>query len=88
MNICHGFFIPDKEYLVNCKGLLNYLGRKITKGLLCIYCNNKGTKGFKNKQAVQKHMLDKQHCFMNIDEDDEYVKYYDYSEEVNKIIVA
>jgi hypothetical protein len=32
----HSFFIAAKEYCINPKGLLKYLGDKINKGLMCI----------------------------------------------------
>ena len=31
MHKCHGFFIPDSEYLVDPRGLLNYLGLKVRR---------------------------------------------------------
>ncbi len=41
------------------EGLLRYLAEKINKGLLCVYCDNKGTKGFKSADAVRNHMVNK-----------------------------
>lgn len=32
MSLAHSFFVPDIDYCVNLKGLLSYLGEKITQG--------------------------------------------------------
>ncbi len=59
------------------KGLIHYLAQKINIGLLCLYCENKGTKDFKYPEAVQSHMLDKGHCFIGEENLDEFKKFYD-----------
>lgn len=56
MSTNHGFFIPDIEYLKDVKGLIKYLGEKISVGNICIYCNGKG-KTFHSLEAVQSHMV-------------------------------
>ena len=33
MNVLHGFFICDEEYLVNLQGLIEYLSEKIKENL-------------------------------------------------------
>jgi pre-60S factor REI1 len=57
----HGFFIPDREYLVDLPGLLLYLGEKVSIGNVCLSCNGKG-KEYRTLEAVRKHMIDKSHC--------------------------
>lgn len=57
MRRAHSFFILDDNFLINVEGLLKYLAEKINKGLLCIYCDNKGTKGFKSADAIRNHMV-------------------------------
>jgi pre-60S factor REI1 len=84
MKKTHSFFISEQEYCKNIEGLLLYLGQKINIGLLCLYCENKGTKDFKNPQALQNHMMDKGHCFMNTENFEEYAKYYDFSEQIRE----
>ncbi|KAK9946777.1 hypothetical protein M0R45_012223 [Rubus argutus] len=37
----HGFFIPDIEYLKDPKGLLTYLGLKVKRDFMCLYCNDR-----------------------------------------------
>lgn len=61
MQLTHGFFIPDREYLVDLKGLLLYLSEKVAIGNVCLFCNGKG-KEYKSMDAVRKHMIDKSHC--------------------------
>jgi pre-60S factor REI1 len=61
MQLAHGFFIPDREYLVDLPGLILYLSEKVAIGNVCLYCNGKG-KEYKSMEAVRKHMVDKSHC--------------------------
>lgn len=78
----HSFFISSEEQCIDKQGLLKHLGEKINKGLMCLYCENAGGKGFKNRQALQDHMIDKGHCFMNTESYDEYMKFYDFSSQL------
>lgn len=73
----HGFFIPDKEYLVNLPGLLMYLGEKVAIENTCIWCNGRG-KAFHSLDAVRKHMLDKSHCKIAYDSQDDRLDVSDY----------
>ncbi|KAL9934273.1 hypothetical protein V8E36_006729 [Tilletia maclaganii] len=61
MQRAHGFFIPEREYLIDLPGLMTYLADKVTVGNICLYCNARG-KSFTSLDAVRKHMLDKSHC--------------------------
>lgn len=61
MERSHGFFIPDADYLVDLKGLLNYLGEKVAVSNTCIWCNGRGRE-LRSLEAVRKHMDDKSHC--------------------------
>lgn len=77
----HGFFIPDVEYCVDLEGLLHYLGYKVGAHFVCLWCNERGRQ-FQSLDAVQKHMVDKQHCKMQHDHAKhviEYADFYDYS---------
>ncbi|KAI9321795.1 C2H2 type zinc-finger-domain-containing protein [Dichotomocladium elegans] len=81
MTIKHSFFIPDIEYLVDLKGLIKYLGEKISIGNVCLYCNGKGRE-MRSLDAVRKHMIDKGHCMIAYENDDdamELVDFYDFS---------
>lgn len=56
MTTVHSFFIPDIEYLVDLKGLIRYLGEKISVGNVCLYCNGRG-RGLRSLEAVRAHMV-------------------------------
>lgn len=56
MTIAHSFFIPDIEYLVDIKGLIKYLGEKISIGNVCLYCNGRGRE-LRSLEAVRAHMV-------------------------------
>lgn len=58
MTIQHSFFIPDIEYLVDLKGLIKYLGEKLSIGNTCLFCNGKGRE-LRSLEAVRKHMVRK-----------------------------
>ncbi|XP_032511856.2 cytoplasmic 60S subunit biogenesis factor ZNF622 [Danaus plexippus] len=80
MGVKHSFFVPDVEYCVDMKGLLLYLGEKISQGFMCLWCNEAG-KTFYSMEAARAHMIDKGHCKM-LHEGlalAEYSDYYDYS---------
>ena len=52
----HSFFIPDIEFLVDLKGLIKYLGEKLSVGNTCLYCNGKGRE-YRTLEAVRGHMV-------------------------------
>lgn len=56
MTNTHSLFIPDIEFLVDLRGLIRYLGEKISVGNVCIFCNGKG-RGLRSIDAVRKHMV-------------------------------
>lgn len=80
MSETHSFFIPDVEYCADVKGLLLYLGEKISQGYMCLWCNDTG-RTFYSMEAARGHMVDKGHCKM-LHEGlalAEYADFYDYS---------
>ena len=81
----HGFFIPNLEEIKDIDSMLKYLHKKVRELLLCLYCNNRQGHNFKSVQSVQQHMLNKQHCFLNTDEDEEEFKEF-YLQENNEIL--
>lgn len=76
----HSFFIPDLEFVVDLKGLMEYLGEKVGLGNMCLYCNDKG-KNFYSIEAAQCHMVDKGHTKIKYDGDAilEYADFYDFT---------
>jgi pre-60S factor REI1 len=77
MTIEHTFFVPDVEYLASLKGLIRYLGEKISIGNTCIYCE----KMFHSLESVRKHMLAKGHTKISYEDgpDLEIANFYDFS---------
>nr|CAG4651826.1 EOG090X06E3 [Triops cancriformis] len=80
MTLSHSFFIPDAEYVTDLEGLLGYLGEKVGRGHICLWCGHYG-KQFFSVEATQKHMVDKGHCKIYHEAETllEYETYYDYS---------
>jgi len=75
MRIKHSFVILDVDCLVDLKGLQTYLAERIQIGQLCLFCS----RSFKDPIRCQQHMIDKGHCMMNMEDEDEYVDFYDFS---------
>ncbi|KAI3908703.1 hypothetical protein MKW92_020975 [Papaver armeniacum] len=78
-----GFFIPDIEFLKDSEGLLTYLGKKVNRDFMCLYCNDR-CQPFNSLEAVRKHMVSKSHCKVRYgdggeDEEAELEDFYDYS---------
>ncbi|CAK9438418.1 uncharacterized protein LODBEIA_P26420 [Lodderomyces beijingensis] len=73
----HGLYIPEQSYLVDKKGLIEYLAEKIGFGF-CIACNYQG----RNAEAAREHMQTKRHMRIPYESDDEKLeisKFYDFS---------
>jgi pre-60S factor REI1 len=77
MSSKHSFFIPDAEYLIDLTGLITYLGEKLAVGNICIYCNGKGRE-FRTLDAVRKHMVDKSHCKIAYDTENDMLEMSDF----------
>ncbi|CAG7866410.1 unnamed protein product [Brassica rapa] len=83
MHKFHGFFIPDIDYLKDPKGFLTYVGLKVKRDFVCLYCNEL-RHPFSSLEAVRKHMEAKSHCKVHYgdggdEEDAELEEFYDYS---------
>lgn len=81
MNLRHGFFIPEEQYLIDRAGLMEYLGFKVGAGLTCLWCS----KQFTTLHGVRLHMLYKDHCKIFYDQDKamtEFRDFYDYSSQI------
>ena len=78
MELTFGFFIPDREYVVDLEGMLTYLGEKVKLGGICLYCQKQLRPG----RSCQNHMMNKSHCKIAYEDDidiDEYEDFYDFS---------
>ena len=71
----HSFTILDIDCLVDLKGLLTYLAARIHEGYLCLHCS----KQHRDATRCQQHMIDKSHCVFNMEDEEEYLDYYDFS---------
>jgi len=82
MSQAHSFYIPDLEYCIDLKGLMNYLGIKIASGFCCLWCSEHG-KQFASKKSAQQHMMDKGHTKMKLESGSEvlleFEDFYDYT---------
>ncbi|WVW78779.1 hypothetical protein I302_100741 [Kwoniella bestiolae CBS 10118] len=81
MTKSHSFFIPDQDILLDRSGLLAYLGEKVAIGNLCLFCPN-GGREFGSLEAVRKHMIDKAHCKIAYETDEdraELADFYDFT---------
>ncbi|XP_071705456.1 cytoplasmic 60S subunit biogenesis factor REI1 homolog 1-like [Rutidosis leptorrhynchoides] len=93
----HGFFVPDIEYLKDPTGLFTYLGLKVKRDFICLYCNS-NCQPFNSLEAVRKHMEAKSHCKVHYGDDDdeeeaELEEFYDYTSSYldangNKVVSA
>ena len=70
----HSFFLPDREYCVDTKGMVGYLGAKVSRGFICLFCNGRGkqTGRFASMRAAQAHMRDRGHCNLLYEDEDEF----------------
>ncbi|KAJ4350578.1 pre-60S factor rei1 [Ascochyta clinopodiicola] len=74
----HGMFVPEKEFLANPEGLLNYLHGKIHEQHACLKCH----KVVHTASGIQTHMRDRGHCMIAFESDEELVEvgeFYDFS---------
>ncbi|EGT35690.1 hypothetical protein CAEBREN_15198 [Caenorhabditis brenneri] len=80
MNFHHGFQLPDRQYLTDELGCLNYLGLKVGAGRCCIYCPDTKAR-YETVQSCQQHMRDKEHCKLRKDPTSmiELDDFYDFS---------
>lgn len=77
MRTVHGFFVPERKYLSDLVGLLRYLADKISVGNVCLWCNGRG-RGFHDVGAVQRHMVDKSHCKVAYDTQEDQLELSDF----------
>ncbi|KAJ9055490.1 pre-60S factor rei1 [Entomophthora muscae] len=77
MTESHDFYIPDVEFLTDLRGLVKYLGEKISIANVCLYCNGKGRE-LKSLDAVRNHMARKGHCKIAYDDDIDIMEISDF----------
>jgi pre-60S factor REI1 len=77
MERIHGMFIPEKQYLVNLEGLLEYFQEQVFGLNECLTCGKVKANVF----AVQTHMRDKAHCQIPYTTEEEQLdigEFYDF----------
>ena len=88
----HAFYVPDLSYCIDVPGLLSQLAQDISLGNICIFCGH-GFGGLvmgsetdielvkrarRGLDAVRKHMIDKGHCRIPWDTDDQRLELSDF----------
>jgi len=73
----HGMFIPERAYLVDLEGLVEWLSDRVQALHECLYC------GLVKHTAhgIQTHMRDKGHCMIAFDSEEEMIElgqFYDF----------
>lgn len=74
----YGFFIPDREFLVDEEGLIGYCAEKIKLGHTCLYCQ----KMFRSWRGCQEHMVNSKHCKLKYEAGidlEEFDVFYDFT---------
>lgn len=74
----HGLYIPERSYLVDLKGLLEYLISVIVIENECLCCNFQG----KNLESIRAHVTSKGHCRLPYESKEErarFADFYDFS---------
>jgi pre-60S factor REI1 len=92
MSANHAFYIPDAVYCVDVPGLLQHIGEDVLLGNICLWCSH-GFGGLvtgsesdrelvkrarRGAEAVRKHMVDKGHCRIPWDTENQRLAYSDY----------
>lgn len=77
MSSAHSFFVPDRDTLVDLPGLLTYLGEKIIVGNICLFCPG-GIKEFGTVESTRRHMIDKGHCKIAFESDEDRAELADF----------
>ncbi|KAF9953781.1 hypothetical protein BGZ72_005172 [Mortierella alpina] len=89
MRTAHGFFLPSTERLIDLSGMLTYLAEKLVRDHDCLWCtpsvfsqhlnpDQELHSGFATLASVRRHMLDKGHCKLAMDQgaEREYADFY------------
>lgn len=73
----HSFFIPEKDYLIDLAGLINFLSETVMVLHQCLFCH----KSVHTSSGVQTHMRDRGHCMIAYATEEEQMdvgEYYDF----------
>ncbi|KAK5674127.1 pre-60S factor rei1 [Elasticomyces elasticus] len=73
----HGFFIPERDFLVDLLGLVNYLSETIAMLHTCLSCH----RGLHTTSGIQTHMRNCGHCMIAYSSEEEQMdigEFYDF----------
>jgi pre-60S factor REI1 len=70
----HGLFIPEKRYLIDFKGLVFHLSRKVHDDYRCLYCNRLKW----SEDGIKKHMRDASHCKIAYESEEQQLELGDF----------
>ncbi|KAI1303771.1 hypothetical protein EDD11_005310 [Mortierella claussenii] len=89
MRSSHSFFLPSSERLIDLAGILTYLAEKLVENYNCFWCtpsvfsqnlrpDQELHAGFSSLASVRRHMIDKGHCKLAMDQgaEREYTDFY------------
>lgn len=77
MHHSHGFYIPDKKYLLDVEGLIRFLWNVISLDYECLSCTFIG----RSIESIQDHMISKGHCRIPYESKDDrslFSPFYNY----------
>ncbi len=79
MEVAHGFFLVEEDFLVDREGLLKEIVDQIFCDNACLFCQFVKKRDWGSWKAAQHHMVETGHCLINPDFLSYYTKFYDYS---------
>ena len=83
----YGFFIPDREHLIDVTGLIGYCAEKIKLGHTCLYCQ----KTFRTWRGCQEHMVNSRHCKLKYERGIDYEEFdvfYDFTSDNEEFLAS
>lgn len=76
MFLKHSFHVPEIEHLSSLETFIRYLRKIITEYHECLYCGV--TKD--SSAGIRRHMLDKDHCMINLKREPELLEFWELSD--------
>ena len=73
----HGFQIPDIEGLLDLETFVSYLSLVVRRYFACLHCGQMKH----SVEAVQKHMLAKGHCMLDLQPGSEFAEFWESAED-------
>jgi len=83
----YGFFLPDRECIIELEGLIGYCTEKVKLGHMCLYCQ----KTFKSWRGCQEHMINTRHTKLRYEKGidlEEFDVFYDFSKDDEEFLAS